>query len=30
MHDYVKTLGTVIRKAYEEQGMSQAWLRSWA
>ena len=24
MHDYVKTLGTVIRKAREEQGMSQA------
>ena len=24
MHDYVKTLGTVIRKACEEQGMSQA------
>lgn len=24
MHDYVKTLGTVIRKAREEQGLSQA------
>ena len=24
MHDYVKTLGTVIRSAREEQGLSQA------
>lgn len=24
MHDYVKTLGTVIRKAREDQGLSQA------
>lgn len=24
MHDYVKNLGTVIRKAREEQGLSQA------
>ena len=31
MHDYVKTLGTVIRKAREEQGLSQGhpWLKSW-
>lgn len=26
MHDYVKNLGTVIRKAREEQGLSQAFL----
>ena len=26
MHDYVKTLGTVIRNAREEQGMTQALL----